>query len=123
MSSVLLLGMSSSALVFHDVEPGAEVGDVAERVLVDEYVGRVQHDRSVRARIDPFGRRRRHEGGHLLRPELILDGVDAQAGVLICGNIISELTTARPVLVDVVWPEMAPDLQIVLSEGAGKVEC
>src|SRR5258707_9503137 len=115
MSSVLLLGMSSSALVFHDVEPGAEVGDVAKRVLVDEYVGRVQHNRSVRARIDPFGRRRRHKGGQLLLPELILDGVDAQAGVLICGKYhLGADEAARPVLVDVVWPEMAPDLQIVL---------
>src|SRR5260370_19564215 len=115
MSSVLLLGISSSALVIQDVRPGAEVGEVAKRVLVDEYVGRGQHDRSVRARIDPFGRRRRHKGGHLLRPELILDGVDAQAGVLICGKYnLGADEAARPVLVDVVWPEMAPDLQIVL---------
>src|SRR5215471_6800540 len=51
-----------SAPVLYDVETGAEVRHVAERILVDKYICRVQHDRTVRARVHPFRWRRRYEG-------------------------------------------------------------
>ena len=49
------LGAASvpSPRIFHDVEPGAApVGAITEPVRVDEHVRRVQHHRSVRARVD-----------------------------------------------------------------------
>ena len=125
MAFAFLASSSVSALVFDDVEAGAEVGHVAERVLVDEDVGRVEHDRPVRPRVDPFLRRRRHEGRHFLRPELVLDVVNAQAGVLIGReDQLGADEAAGPVLMDVVRPEMAADLQIVLVGGRpGRWRC
>ena len=62
-----------------------------------------------------FGRRRRHERGDFLRPELVLDVVHAQARVLVGGEdqLLAD-EAARPIFVDVVRPEMAADLEIVL---------
>jgi hypothetical protein len=43
--------------MFNDVETGREIGDVAESVLADEDVGRVQGDRPVRPRQELLSRR------------------------------------------------------------------
>src|SRR5690348_998545 len=103
-----------SAEIFHDIEPGAApVGAVAKAVPVDEHVGRVQHDRSVRPGIDELLRRRGHARADLDRPERIGDVIDPDAGVLIGGEDQRRaLKRAGPVLVDIVGTEMAADRDI-----------
>src|SRR5580693_2919724 len=100
------------------MKAGVEVRDVAERVLVDEDVSRMQHDRAIRPRVYPQGGWRRHEAAHFLWPELVLDVVHAQARVLVCGEdqLLAD-EGARPIFVDVVRPEMTADLEIVLVRG------
>src|SRR6185437_1553408 len=74
------LGRQRSAEIFHDGEPGAApVRAVAKAVLVDEDVGRVQHNRPVRPRVDELLRGGRHAGADFERPEGIGDVVDPDA--------------------------------------------
>src|SRR5882757_7204285 len=104
-----------SPLVLHDVQAGAApVGAVANAVPVDEHVGRMQDDRPIGTRVDQFLRSRRHAGADLDRTELVADVVNPHSRVLVGGeDQRGTLETARPVLVNVMRPQMSTDRDIV----------
>ena len=107
--------METSARVFHDVEAGAApVGAVAmpfrSTKTSAEWSTTGRLGRGSTSFFGAGGTQR----ADLDRPELVADVVDPHAGVLVGGeDQLRALKAARPVLVDVVRPEMAADGDVV----------